>query len=304
MMLVGRYAPSPTGLMHYGNAMAALASWLDVRREGGRWLLRIEDLDRERCHPQYVDSLMEDLRWLGLEWDNQGSEVFQSERSELYRDALTKLDRQGLIYRCFCTRAQMASISSAPQGEQRYGVQPVVNPCRTLTKEEAERRLLRGERASCRLILPDEPDSYYDCRYGLQSIGSMSKMIQGGDPILQRSDGMWAYQLAVSVDDMAMGVTLVTRGMDLLESAHIQRFIIGRLGGEPPRYSHIPLYMGADGVRLAKRNGGNDNLTVSYTRNVRGIKPGNVLAHLAVKLGLLPDTETYITLNELLDTTL
>lgn len=300
-MVVGRYAPSPTGYMHYGNAAAALASWLDVRVRDGKWLLRIEDLDKERCRPEYVEALKEDLLWLGLEWDCSEPLFVQSERNHVYESALKHLEEQGRTYHCFCTRAQLAAIASAPQegdgGE--VGRKYRSNPCEHIACSQFFQMQQEGKRSSIRLKLPDIEDEFTDLHFGVQK-ASLRESI-GSDPVLRRSDGMWAYQLAVSVDDALQGVNIVTRGVDLMASAHVQRYIIRSLGYEVPQYAHIPLLMGLDGMRLAKRNGGNGQYTIRYAREVEHISPGQFIARVLGIMGVILPVVDSLSLDEALD---
>lgn len=297
-MVTGRYAPSPTGYMHYGNAAAALASWLDVRVRGGKWLLRIEDLDKERCRPEYVEALKKDLQWLGLEWDRSEPVFVQSDRYHIYKESLEKLEQMGLTYRCYCTRAQLAAIASAPQANDGSEVcrKYRANPCVSIGSSQFFNNQTEEKRSSVRLLLPDVIDEFADLHFGLQRDSLRESM--GADPVLRRSDGMWAYQLAVSVDDALQGVSLVTRGVDLMSSAHVQRYIIRSLGYEPPQYAHIPLLMGLDGMRLAKRNGGNGAYTIMYARDVEHLTPEQFLARILRIMNVVPSDTDSISLDE------
>ncbi|MDO4462725.1 MAG: tRNA glutamyl-Q(34) synthetase GluQRS [Bacteroidia bacterium] len=299
-MVVGRYAPSPTGFMHYGNAAAALASWLDVRARGGKWLLRIEDLDTERCRPEYIEALKRDIHWMGLEWDHSEPIFVQSERHKVYEEALATLERQGLTYHCFCTRAQLSAIASAPQeGDGNDTTKYRANPCELLSCSQIFKNQQEGRRSSVRLKLPDIVDDFEDIHFGWQSASLREAM--GTDPILRRSDGMWAYQLAVSVDDALQGVNLVTRGVDLMPSAHVQRYIINSLGYEVPRYAHIPLLMGLDGMRLAKRNGGNGKYTIMYAREEERLEPMQFIARILSIMGVITPEIDSLSLDEAID---
>lgn len=297
-MVVGRYAPSPTGYMHYGNAAAALASWLDVRVRGGKWLLRIEDLDKERSRPEYIEALKQDLQWLGLEWDCSEPLFVQSERNHIYEAALKQLEERGYTYHCFCTRAQLSAIASAPQegamGE--VGSRYKANPCERIGYTQFLQMRQEGKRSSVRLKLPDIEDEFKDIRFGVQKASLRETM--GSDPVLRRSDGMWAYQLAVSVDDALQGVNIVTRGVDLMSSAHVQRYIIRTLGYTEPQYAHIPLLMGLDGMRLAKRNGGNGQYTIEHAREVERLTPGQFIARVLKIMGVIPPHVDALSLEE------
>jgi glutamyl-tRNA synthetase len=251
-MLRGRYAPSPTGYLHLGNAFTALLAWLQIRRESGVFVLRMEDIDRDRSRPQYAEAIMEDLRWLGLDWD-EGPDIggphapyVQSERLSRYESALERLLEDGWLYPCTCTRALLKAIASAPHGLGSEGAAyPGLCRGRTLTDE------LRQSRYALRFRLPEEPVSFRDGVFGEQSFPAGA----GGDFVVKRSDGLIGYQLAVSVDDAAMGMTDVLRGEDLLDSTPRQMLLLRALGHPVPRYAHVPLILGEDGKRLSKRHG-------------------------------------------------
>ena len=243
--VVGRFAPSPSGRMHLGNLWACLLAWLAARSAGGRMVLRLEDLDPDRCRSEYCDQILRDLEWLGLDWD--GAPVYQSRRTEAYAAAFQALANQGLLYPCFCTRAQRLA-ASAPHrsdGEAVYD-----GRCRRLS--EAERRELAQVRAPAwRASVPEQTISFCDL---LQGFYQEELSRDCGDFILRRSDGVYAYQLAVVVDDAFMGVTQVVRGDDLLSSTPRQLWLQERLGLPHPAYGHLPLLLAPDGRRLAKRD--------------------------------------------------
>ena len=277
-MVVGRFAPSPSGRMHLGNIYSAVLSWLSARSQGGRWILRIEDLDRQRCHPEYADQIEDDLRWLGLDWDEGGSlggpngPYYQSERTDFYINVLDKLRETSRLYPCFCSRADIMA-SSAPH--QSDGVVVYSGRCRTLSA--AERMALSAERKpATRLCVPDADCTFNDGHYGLQHYNLARDC---GDFIVRRADGNFAYQLAVVTDDALMGVTEVVRGCDLLSSTPQQIYLYGLLGYTAPQFAHIPLLVTPDGRRLAKRNAGTDmgSLRQRYTpQQLLGL-----IAHLA-----------------------
>ena len=254
-METGRFAPSPSGRMHLGNLFCALLSWLSVKSRGGRWILRIEDLDTARCRPDYARQVEEDLRWLGLPWDEGGSTggpdapYFQSQRTALYESALARLQGMGLVYPCFCTRAQLHA-ASAPHREDGLTVYP--GTCRDLPPEEIAARMAAGRRPALRLRVPEETVTFTDGH-----LGEVSEYLPTdcGDFLLRRSDGLFAYQLAVVVDDAAMGVTEVVRGADLLSSTPRQLLLYELLGLPAPRFRHFPLLLSPDGRRLSKRDG-------------------------------------------------
>ena len=254
-METGRFAPSPSGRMHLGNLFCALLSWLSVRSRGGRWILRIEDLDTARCRPDYARQVEEDLRWLGLPWDEGGSTggpdapYFQSQRTALYESALARLQETGRVYPCFCTRAQLHA-ASAPHREDGLTVYP--GTCRDLPPETVAARMAAGRRPALRLRVPEKTVSFRDGH-----LGPVSEYLPTdcGDFLLRRSDGLFAYQLAVVVDDAAMGVTEVVRGADLLSSTPRQLLLYELLGLPAPRFRHFPLLLSPDGRRLSKRDG-------------------------------------------------
>ena len=243
---VGRFAPSPSGRMHLGNLFSALLAWLSVRAAGGTMLLRIEDLDPDRCRPEYAEQLMDDLRWLGLDWD--GEPAWQSKRTFLYRDAFDALSARGLTYPCFCTRAQRLA-ASAPH---RDNGEPVYDGrCGRLSPAERAARM-ETRPPAWRVRVPDRDISFTDMCRGLYTENLLRDC---GDFILRRSDGVYAYQLAVVVDDGLSGVTQVVRGSDLLSSTPRQLYLQELLGLPAPRYAHVPLLLAPDGRRLSKRDG-------------------------------------------------
>ena len=253
MTPVGRFAPSPSGRIHLGNILCCLLAWLSVRQKDGRVLLRIEDLDTARCPRRYSRQMLEDLHWLGLDWD-EGPEAggpqesyYQSERTAVYETALRRLEQQGLVYPCFCTRAELHA-ASAPHRED--GQVLYAGTCRDLTKEQAaEKQKLRAP--ALRLRVPEEDWSFTDGHMGFYQENLARDC---GDFLLRRSDGMFAYQLAVVVDDAAMGVTEVVRGADLLDSTPRQLYLYRLLGLKAPEFVHFPLLLTSDGRRLSKRN--------------------------------------------------
>lgn len=250
----GRFAPTPSGRMHLGNLLCALLAWLSARAEGGRVVLRIEDLDAMRSPRSYADLLEDDLRWLGLFWDEGGSSggpdgpYYQSERTALYQAALSRLEEQGLVYPCFCSRAQLHA-AQAPHLSDGRVLYP--GTCRDLTAQEVIQRR-RQRPPALRLRVPDETVSFVDRRLGPYSENLQREC---GDFLIRRSDGVFAYQLAVVVDDAAMGVTQVVRGADLLSSTPRQLYLYRLLGLPSPTFAHIPLLTAPDGRRLSKRDG-------------------------------------------------
>ena len=285
MQTVGRFAPSPSGRIHLGNILCSLLAWLSSRQKGGRVVLRIEDLDTARCPRRYGEQMAADLAWLGLTWD-EGPGVGgpdgpyeQSLRTALYEQALEKLTDMGLVYPCFCTRAELHA-ASAPHRED--GQVLYAGTCRDLTPEQiAEKRKDRAP--ALRLRVPDEDWGFTDGHMGPYRENLARDC---GDFLLRRSDGMFAYQLAVVVDDAAMGVTEVVRGADLLDSTPRQLYLYHLLGLEPPAFFHGPLLLTSDGRRLSKRNAdaGLDDLQDRMTA-------AEILGKLAYAAGFNPSAE-------------
>ena len=267
-MVTGRFAPSPTGRMHLGNVFSALLSWLSAKSLGGRWLLRIEDIDPQRSRQAYADLLMDDLQWLGLYWD--GEPVYQSRRSDIYEHYFQLLCQQGLTYPCYCTRADLLATQAPHESDGR-----VVYPgtCRHRSSQP-------GQPAAIRLQVPNRVITFTDGHYGLQSVNLAEQV---GDFVIRRKDGAWAYQLAVVVDDALMGITQVVRGRDLLLSSPQQLYIAQLLDFPSPHFIHLPLLCNAAGQRLSKRD---QSLDMACLRQ-RYTAPELVglLAHLA---GLQP----------------
>ncbi|MBP3486477.1 MAG: tRNA glutamyl-Q(34) synthetase GluQRS, partial [Oscillospiraceae bacterium] len=221
--MIGRFAPSPSGRMHLGNVFSALLAWLSVRSQGGEMVLRIEDLDPDRCRPEYAETLKADLRWLGLDWDRE--QMPQSLRTEAYAEAFARLETQGLVYPCYCTRGELhaASAPHASDGRILYA-----GTCRSLTPAQ---RAEKTKAPAWRLAVPDRNYGFTD---GLQGPFLENLAADCGDFIIRRADGVYAYQLAVVVDDAAGGVTQVVRGMDLLDSTPRQLYLYELLGLTPP----------------------------------------------------------------------
>ncbi len=274
---VGRFAPSPTGRLHLGNARSALLGWLHARASGGRFLLRVEDLDRVRCRPEHVAELFADLEYLGLGWD--GEPVFQSQRGEAYAAALEALEAKGWIYPCFCSRSEISRAAMAPQGPADDG--PVYpGTCAALGREEISAR--ERER---------QPALRFRARPGVVRFedlvcGPFEQDVQAavGDFVVRRNDGVASYQLAVVVDDAESGVTCVLRGDDLLSSTPRQIQLYRALGHAVPAFAHVPLLMGTDGKRLAKREGA---FAVAELRRA-GVPAERVVGLLASWSGLGP----------------
>lgn len=279
----GRLAPSPTGLLHLGNAWAFLLAWLAARAEGGQVLLRLEDIDPERSKADLAREVLRDLQWLGLDWD-EGPDVGgpfgpyeQSKRLDGYAAALERLAQAGHAYPCFCSRRELRSLASAPHAEDGSPVYP--GTCRGLTPEARREMEGQGRRPALRLRCADETVSFDDLLAGPRDL-SLSDC--GGDFAVRRSDGVFAYQLAVVLDDAAMGVTQVVRGEDILSSTPRQIYLQRLLGAPQPQYAHLPLVLDAHGERLAKRHG---SLTLAALRE-RGVQPRSVVGYLAWRAGL------------------
>lgn len=248
----GRFAPSPSGRMHLGNLFAALLAWLDVRSLGGEMLLRMEDLDPQRCRPDYTRQLAEDLEWLGLDWDlgwQAGETEFcQSSRGGYYQEAFDKLKGKRLLYPCYCSRKELLA-ASAPHASD--GARVYDGRCRDLSPEEKTALEGGGRRPAWRVRVPAAEVAFTDEVFGPQG----QRLDRDcGDFILRRSDGIYAYQLAVAEDDGRMGITRVVRGQDLLSSTARQIWLLEQLGYEAPTYCHVPLLLSADGRRLSKRD--------------------------------------------------
>jgi glutamyl-tRNA synthetase len=281
----GRFAPSPTGPLHLGNARTALLSWLAARAPGGAYLMRVEDLDGPRVRPGLEARILDELRWLGLDWD-EGPDVGgpvgpyrQSERLPRYSAALEALRAGGHVYPCFCSRAEVAAASQAPHGPSDDGPR-YPGTCRALAPDEVARRSA-ARRPAWRLRVPDGAVAFVDGVHGPRShdVGR-----ETGDFVVARADGIPAYQLAVVVDDAAMGVTDVVRGDDLLPSTARQLLLYRALELPAPRFAHVPLVVGEDGARLAKRHGA---LSLGELRE-RGADPAALVGLLAELSGLAP----------------
>ena len=279
-MTVGRYAPSPSGRMHLGNLCCCLLAWLSAKHQGGRVVLRIEDLDAMRCPRSFADLLEADLAWLGLSADEGGSAggpagpYYQSERADLYRYYYDRLAGMGLVYPCFCTRSQLHA-ASAPHRSDGQVVYP--GTCRGLTPEQvAEKSRIRPP--AWRVMVPDEEITFTDGHLGRYTENLAADC---GDFIVRRADGGFAYQLAVVVDDALMGVTQVVRGADLLSSTPRQLWLYRTLGLPAPEFYHLPLLLAPDGRRLSKRDGDQslEHLQAKYT-------PEQIIGKLAWVCGL------------------
>ncbi|MBN8866074.1 MAG: tRNA glutamyl-Q(34) synthetase GluQRS [Solirubrobacterales bacterium] len=241
----GRYAPSPTGRLHLGNLRTALLAHRAARERGAPFLLRIEDVDSGRSREKWVEIQLDELRRIGVDWD--GDPVRQSDRHELYEAALGRLRSDGLVYECFCTRAEIREAASAPHGESPEGAYP--GTCRELTDAERAERRAAGRPAALRVRAAGARVLFED-----HVCGPTEKVLD--DFVVRRNDGDFAYNLAVAVDDAEQEVAEVVRGADLLDTTPRQLWLYDRLELDPPRrFSHVPLMLGEDGRRLAKRHG-------------------------------------------------
>ena len=260
---VTRFAPSPTGHMHLGHAYSALTAHAAAQGKTGKFLLRIEDIDTTRCKPEYVESIVEDLAWLGLEWEKPVRK--QSKNMKLYKDALKTLERKGFVYPCFCTRAEIkAEIERS--GHAPHGPDGPVYPgtCRHIDQEAAQKRMEKGEPYALRLDMARAaaivgPLAWHDRAHGKVK----ARPENFGDVVLARKDTPASYHLAVTIDDHVQGITLVTRGADLFEATHVHRLLQALLGLKTPEYHHHRLLTDEAGRRLAKRDG---DLTIRALR--------------------------------------
>ena len=238
--VVGRFAPTPSGRMHLGNVFAALIAWLSVRSQNGSLVLRMEDLDTQRTSADFAAVLRDDLRWLGLHWDHETAP--QSQRSEVYDHYFEKMADMGLLYPCYCTRSQLHSVNAPHLSDGTY-VYP--GTCRDLMQPPA------GRKPAWRVRVPDRLWQFRDL---VQGDYELNLATQCGDMVVRRADGVYVYQLAVTVDDGEAGVTEVVRGMDLLSSAPRQMYLQELLGFPHPAYGHVPMLLAPDGRRLSKRD--------------------------------------------------
>ena len=272
---VGRFAPTPSGRMHLGNVFAALIAWLSVRSRGGTLVLRMEDLDIQRTNRENACALREDLLWLGLHWDVETQP--QSQRSAIYQEYFEKLKTQGLLYPCYCTRNQLHSVNAPHLSDGTY-VYP--GTCRDLTDTQ---RAAFDRAPAWRVRVPDREWAVQDL---LQGTYRENLATDCGDFVVRRADGLFVYQLAVTVDDALSGVTEVVRGTDLLSSAPRQMYLQALFGFPHPAYGHVPLLIAPDGRRLSKRD---RDLDLGYLR--AHCSPERILGVLAHASGLMPTPE-------------
>ena len=241
--VVGRFAPTPSGRMHLGNVFAALIAWCSVRSQNGEMVLRMEDLDTQRTSEEFAAVLRDDLRWLGLDYDQETPA--QSKRSAVYDQYFEKMQDLGLLYPCYCTRSQLHSVNAPHLSDGTY---VYAGTCRNLTDEQ---RRSFDRKPAWRVIVPDKIWSLTD---RVQGDYALNLATECGDMVVRRADGIYVYQLAVTVDDGEAGVTEVVRGMDLLSSAPRQMYLQKLFGFAHPEYGHVPMLLAPDGRRLSKRD--------------------------------------------------
>ena len=265
---VGRFAPTPSGRMHLGNVFAALIAWLSVRSRNGEMVLRMEDLDTQRTSAEFAETLRKDLNWLGLDYDRE--QFPQSQRSQTYDGYFEILRDKGLLYPCYCTRSQLHGVNAPHLSDGTY-VYP--GTCRNLT-DPPKNRL-----PSWRVMVPD---SLWTVEDKIQGHYELNLATDCGDMVVRRADGIYVYQLAVTVDDGEAGVTEVVRGMDLLSSAPRQMYLQELFGFSHPEYGHVPMLMAEDGRRLSKRDRDLDLGEIQ-----KRMRPEQLIGNLAFAAGLL-----------------
>ena len=271
----GRYAPSPSGILHLGNMTTCLLTWLDSRSAGGSLVFRMEDLDPERSSDLFASQIAADLKRLGLDWDRgyPQPEYSQGKRTALYEDVFGILMRRDMLYPCYCSRSERLAASAPHPGEEHRD--PVCK-CRYLSRFEREALEAEGRKPAWKVKVPDKRISFTDGHYGTFE----ENLADSGDFIIKRSDGVFAYQLAVSFDDMDMGISRVVRGRDLLGSTARQVWLISELGGKPPEYCHAPLLISGS-KKMSKRSG---ELNMEHLRTC--FSPDELIGYMARLLGL------------------
>ncbi|MBE6926703.1 MAG: tRNA glutamyl-Q(34) synthetase GluQRS [Ruminococcaceae bacterium] len=279
---VGRFAPTPSGRMHLGNVFAALIAWLSVKSKNGQLILRMEDIDTQRTSAQFAEILRDDLRWLGLMWDEETPP--QSTRSAVYDRYFAILEEKGLLFPCYCTRSQLHSVN-APHASDGTYVYP--GTCRKLTQEQ---KAAFQRAPAWRVMVPDREFTVRDL---CQGVYRENLLTDCGDFVVRRADGVYVYQLAVTVDDGEAGVTEVVRGQDLLSSAPRQMYLQELFGFPQPEYGHVPMLLAPDGRRLSKRD---KDLDLGYLR--QHLTPEQLIGTLAYCAGLI-DQEKAISVREL-----
>ena len=279
---VGRFAPTPSGRMHLGNVFAALMAWASVRSRNGEMVLRMEDLDTQRTSGEFAQILREDLAWLGLDYDRETPP--QSQRSKAYDGYFERLREMGLLYPCFCTRSQLHSVNAPHLSDGTY---VYTGTCRNLTEQQ---RNAFDRKPAWRVIVPDKKWEVEDLVQGHYELNLATEC---GDMVVRRADGVYVYQLAVTVDDGEAGVTEVVRGMDLLSSAPRQMYLQELFGFDHPTYAHVPMLLAPDGRRLSKRD---RDLDLGELR--RRVTPEKLIGTLAYAAGLI-DQNTALSAREL-----
>ena len=269
--VVGRFAPTPSGRMHLGNVFAAIIAWASARSQDGEMVLRMEDLDTQRTSTEFADILRQDLAWLGLDYDRETAP--QSRRSETYDTYFAQLRDLGLLYPCYCTRSQLHGVNAPHLSDGTY-VYP--GTCRELTDAQ---RTAFSRAPAWRVKVPDRVWELEDLCQGHYILNLAT---QCGDMVMRRADGVYVYQLAVTVDDGEAGVTEVVRGMDLLSSAPRQMYLQELFGFPHPRYGHVPLLLAPDGRRLSKRD---RDMDLGYLR--AQMSPERLIGSLAHAAGLI-----------------
>ena len=275
-MVVGRFAPTPSGRMHLGNVFSALLAWLSVRSQNGEMVLRMEDLDTQRTSAEFAQTLRDDLRWLGLTYDRETPP--QSQRSGTYDRYFERLREMELLYPCYCTRSQLHSVNAPHLSDGTY-VYP--GTCRNMTREEREKM---NRAPAWRVMVPDRVWSFTD---RVQGHYELNLATECGDMVVRRADGVYVYQLAVTVDDGEAGVTEVVRGMDLLSSAPRQMYLQELFGFPHPGYAHVPMLLAPDGRRLSKREKDLDLGQLQLR-----LRPEQLLGSLAYAAGIIDVRES------------
>ena len=269
--IVGRFAPTPSGRMHLGNVFAALMAWVSVRSRDGEMVLRMEDLDTQRTSCEFAEILRDDLRWLGLDYDRETPA--QSQRSDVYDTYFEKLREMGLLYPCYCTRSQLHSVNAPHLSDGTY---VYTGTCRNLTEQQ---RAAFDRKPAWRCVVPDKVWQVEDLVQGHYALNLATEC---GDMVVRRADGVYVYQLAVTVDDGEAGVTEVVRGMDLLSSAPRQMYLQELFGFDHPTYAHVPMLLAPDGRRLSKRD---RDLDLGQLR--KHVSPEKLIGTLTFAAGLI-----------------
>ena len=280
---VGRFAPTPSGRMHLGNVFAAMIAWLSVHSRGGYLVLRMEDLDTQRTSEEFAELLRQDLTWLGLDWDKETPP--QSQRTATYERYFDKLRELELLYPCYCTRSQLHSVNAPHLSDGTY---VYAGTCRNLTDAQ---RAAFDRKPAWRVTVPDKEWTVCDMAQGIYRENLATDC---GDFVVRRADGVFVYQLAVTVDDGEAGVTEVVRGQDLLSSAPRQMYLQSLFGFPHPVYGHVPMLLAPDGRRLSKRD---KDLDLGYLR--AHVSPEQLLGTLAFSAGLI-DQKTALSARELI----